>query len=331
MPAFGPVRQPCRAAEFRLPGRAARPRYAPPLSARLRHRPSPRAPATLSLRVSRTLVRVPFVFSVVCVDYHHVLWSCRLRVGTAGEYQICQRQRSEVFLLAPGSVGQVSVSSCDQCFERLTHPGVESNTVGGSNRPSVPIPLIHPRAQTRRPPLTFQDVQTVGGLQAAGFVTHSPRELRLSGSSATSTNASTRPSSSSRRVRPGLSGTGDRIHLTRRHHTTIQRRRDHLRLLQRLRPLHHAGYLTDRTLRLLSDRLLRELHHRRQPLEPYPSPKHPPSLSTPAVPPALSSPLPDPHHRPRGQRRCAPPDRQLPCSPLFRTDRVCPPCQWGCQ
>ena len=122
------------------------------------------------------------VGGVVGVDDHHVLGSTRLGGAAAGQDQISQRQRPQMILFRAG-IGRTRVRGRrrEQRFERLTQAGVESDT-GERIEPGLQIPHtleIHPRAQTRRPPLTFQDVHAVGGLQAAGFVTHPPSELRL--------------------------------------------------------------------------------------------------------------------------------------------------------
>ncbi len=75
----------------------------------------------------------------------------------------------------------------------------------------------------RRPPLTLQDVHAVGGLQAAGFVTHPPSELRLR---RMLRDIHQRIDTTQQFLAlgsvEGLAGTGDRIHMTRRHRTTIQ-------------------------------------------------------------------------------------------------------------
>ena len=84
--------------------------------------------------------------------------------------------------LAPGSVGHVSGVDVANSASSVSRRRASSRTpVSGSNRAlrfHMPSRSTQ-RAQTRRSSLTLQGVHAVGGLQAAGFVTHPPSELGL--------------------------------------------------------------------------------------------------------------------------------------------------------
>ena len=78
-----------------------------------------------------------------------------------------------------------------------------------------------------RSSLTLEGVHPVGGLQAAGFVTHPPRKLRLRRMLG-HTHQRIHPIQQLFTLRwvKGLAGPGDRIHMTGRHGATVQGCRD---------------------------------------------------------------------------------------------------------